>query len=474
MAYDTAWAARVTDESGKPLFPECIRWLLENQKPDGSWGCEIVNYHDRILSTLSAVTALKEIGGRRYSKWIQRGETYIWENLENITLDRNRFIGSELLLPSLMEQAEVMGLNLPYHIKIYEREHDMKLKRIDESLWYSPLTTLSFSLEFLGDTVNVERLANVQLPNGSVATSPAATAFFLTHKKDAKAYLYLRKILSLTGDGSMMTVYPIEVFEYGWILHNLMLAGLYFERYTEICDFLLNNLGPLGVGWSTELPITDADDTALACKALYKWGYPVDFRVFDAYNMGEHYLAFAFELDSSVSTNIHVLDFVKNCSTFPDREEVMERLIRFLKKKMNPEGFWVDKWHVSPYYSTSHALCTLCDVDPSLAEKAVSWTLKYQNENGMWGEQGGTLEETAYAVQALMYYHRHVGRIDLARLFQPVAVLNCKGFVPLSAPLRDLWISKVLYTPIRVVWSSVASAQFMVRAENLQSTLTMC
>lgn len=459
-AYDTAWTARVLDENEKPLFPECVQWLVENQKQDGSWGSHLQNYHDRVLSTLSAVIALKEIGGDTYDRYIQRGETYIWENLKNVELDKKRLIGSELLIPSLMDQAESLELNLPYHVRIYEKECLMKLKKIDELLWYSPLTTLSFSLEFLGDNVDRERLAHVQLANGSVGNSPAATAFFLKHTKDSNAFMYLEEILSITGNGSVMTVYPIEVFEYGWTMYNLMLARLRSERYKELCDFLFKNLRQSGLGPSTESPLTDADDTAIACKVLYDMGYPLDFRIFDAYDAGDYYLTFPFEMDPSISTNVHMLDLVKSCPEFPDRDDLIEKLIRFLKKEMHCTGFWMDKWHVSPYYPTSHAVFALYDIDPSLTEKTVSWMLDTQNENGSWGGNGGTLEETAYALQALLLYHQRVDCIDIDNISKILPSVGCTTLTP-SDVSPELWIGKVLYVPLNVVLSSIVSVSIM-------------
>jgi hypothetical protein len=461
VAYDTAWTARVIDHCGNPVFPECVRWLVENQRQDGSWGSQILNYHDRILSTVSAIMALKEIDESRHHKAIQHGEAYIWDNIKNLTQDAYRLIGSELLFPSLMEQAESMGLNVPAHVKVYQREYRTKLNKVDESLWYSPLTTLSFSFEFLGETVDTTCLENVLLSNGSVANSPAATAFFLKHRHNANAVRYLKEILSITRDGSVMTVYPIDVFEYGWTMYNLMLAGLYFNQFSEICDFLYSHLTPSGVGWSAEYPVPDTDDTAVVCKVLYDMGYPLDFHLFDTYDTGDYYLGYSFESDPAVSANIHILDFVSTCSEFPDRDAVIDRLVRFLQKEIYSSGYWIDKWHVSPYYPTSHAVTALCDTAPSLAGKAVSWILDTQHENGLWGQGNGTLEETAYAVQALIYYHRNVEPIDTEPVITALRALNFREMAGIC--FTDLWIGKVLYTPVRVVWSATKGAQFMVR-----------
>jgi halimadienyl-diphosphate synthase len=58
VAYDTAWVARLANDSGKPLFPRALEWLLKHQRRDGSWGGGVEYYHDRVVSTLSAVNAL--------------------------------------------------------------------------------------------------------------------------------------------------------------------------------------------------------------------------------------------------------------------------------------------------------------------------------------------------------------------------------------------------------------------------------
>ncbi|MBU7044926.1 MAG: hypothetical protein HXS54_00700 [Theionarchaea archaeon] len=84
VAYDTAWVARVKNEWGTPLFPACIQWLLENQHPDGSWGSHVNWVPDRVLSTLVAMIALAETDKERFKERIQRGESYIWEHIDEL------------------------------------------------------------------------------------------------------------------------------------------------------------------------------------------------------------------------------------------------------------------------------------------------------------------------------------------------------------------------------------------------------
>ena len=51
VAYDTAWLAGLpTDhERRSNRFPTTLRWLADNQLPDGSWGSSVRYEHDRIL-----------------------------------------------------------------------------------------------------------------------------------------------------------------------------------------------------------------------------------------------------------------------------------------------------------------------------------------------------------------------------------------------------------------------------------------
>ncbi len=61
IAYDTAWLARLAIRFPNYGFDDALLWLRRNQHADGSWGSDALHYHDRMISTLSAINALKTI-----------------------------------------------------------------------------------------------------------------------------------------------------------------------------------------------------------------------------------------------------------------------------------------------------------------------------------------------------------------------------------------------------------------------------
>ena len=455
VAYDTAWVARVRNKQGKSVFPECVKWLLENQKPDGSWGSCVNNVQDRVLSTLVALITLAETDRERFRERIKCGESYIWNHIDELGNEYRRLAGIELILPTLMKEAEELDLNLPYHKKKYEDERRIKLNKIDRSLWYCKATTLPYSLEFMGDEIDREKAVRLLSKNGSVFNSPSTTAYVLQHTGVHEAYVYLRRTLQQTGDGSIMTVHPFEIFENSWMIYNFILGGIDApDVYAKYCSYFLKCMSPRGVGASVYFPLPDADDTAVVAKVLAHNGIYISPSIFKPYNIGEHFVTYGFEeTESSITTNLHILDFLKECRD-SQAQETIECILQFIRKEMQYPGYWIDKWHTSVYYPTSHAVIALAHVDNILASDAVSWILETQNENGMWGHEKGSIEETAYAVQALLHYHLHVERLDLKPIMKAIPhLLNMNiGMYP------EFWVAKGLYVPTNIVRSVIVSA----------------
>lgn len=466
-AYDTAWLARIPAEHNfrVPAFPEALGWLRQNQNPDGSWGAEIEYVHDRVISTLVAILALAEWGeDSRDERAMEKGLRYIWEKANQLEYERET-IGFEVILPTLLKQGQELGLALPVSaFERYGRMRNEKLAKIPQDMRYSRSTTLTFSLEFMGDDLDMEKVRFIQEDNGSVGTSPSATAYFLTKWPDnAAARSYITSIVGTYG-GKAPQVFPFDIFETAWSLWNLSLAGFSLQdpplapHMADLARLWERSKG-MGLGFSSNYSTSDADDTAMVFSVLRRAGYSPESQVFRMFERDFHFVCYPWERDndSSLSVNIHVLDALRALD-----QDSTAKIVDFLRSCVTPEGYWYDKWHISPYYTTAHAVITLIGINDELARGAVRWILNGQRPDGAWGYHNRpTAEETAYCLQALSMYDRHVEPMDkkvLARGRE--GLLNCIEEMP------ALWVGKCLYTPVRVVKSAICSALALTSCRN--------
>jgi halimadienyl-diphosphate synthase len=459
-AYDTAWLARIPAEHdlAVPAFPEALDWLRQNQRPDGSWGAEVEYLHDRVISTMAAILALAKQGEDGQDEHpIERGLRYIWEKADQLKHEHET-IGFEMILPTLAKECRELGLALPLlAFERYERMRDEKLARIPQDMLYSRNTTLAFSLEFMGDDFDAEKARFLQESNGSVAVSPSATAYFLTKWPDnVAARRYIADIVGAYG-GKAPQMFPFDVFETAWSLWNLLLADI------EGCDqWITRHTGDLKALWdrgkgtssSSSFSVVNADDSAMVFSVLRLVGLDPDPGPLYQFEGEDHFICHSFERNPSTSANIHVLEALKGVDG-PGTDKVL----RWLRSVQVDGGYWMAKWHASPYYPTAHAVIALMGVDPDLAKSAVQWILDTQRPEGCWGHYDRpTAEETAYCLQALSVYDHHVEPVDRRVLAQGrEGLLACRGEMP------ALWIGKCLYTPVRVVESAIYSALALTR-----------
>jgi halimadienyl-diphosphate synthase len=464
-AYDTAWLARIPAEHdfSVPAFPEALDWLRQNQNEDGSWGAEIEYVHDRVISTLATILALAKWSNDGQDKYaIEEGLRYIWEKADadgHIGQLEQEFetIGFEVILPTLLKECQALGFAPPLlAFERYEKMRDEKLAKIPRDMLYSRNTTLAFSLEFMGDSLDVEETAPLQESDGSIAVSPSATAYFLTKwPKNAAARRYITNVATAYG-GKAPQVFPFDIFETAWSLWNLFLTGIECDgqivRHVEDLRTLWD--GSKGLGYSSNHSVPNADDSAVVFRILRLAGLDPDPGPLHQFEREDYFICYPFERNPSIGTNIHVLEAFKgidgNCAG---------KVAKWLRSVQIDGHYWMDKWHTSPYYATAHAIIALIGTDHDLAGSAIQWILDTQRADGCWGYYDRpTAEETAYCLQALSTYDRHaqpVNREVLARGRQ--GLLACTGEMP------ALWIGKCLYTPIRVVESTVYSALVMTR-----------
>ena len=163
------------------------------QNTDGSWGEHRIHHHcERLVHTLAAVIVLKrwtlldpaEFGEENcdFVVRIKRGLSYLWRESIYIYYESLELGGFELLVPALAEMADEVGLPIPkhYYTQLEEqRRAKLALLSHNPNMAYSKYNTMAYELEVLGSAAYPKLLPLVQEENGSVFTSPSATAYLL-------------------------------------------------------------------------------------------------------------------------------------------------------------------------------------------------------------------------------------------------------------------------------------------------------
>lgn len=469
-AYDTAWIARLADIDST-MSNTALNWICENQNPDGSWGAgELFYYHDRVISTISAMLALSRRGRRANDKLrIDRGrqalERIASDDIQGFLTDPNATtVGYETIMPTLVAEAE--KLNILDHqgerlLGPLTLQRKAKLERLKD-FKISRNLTIAYSVEMAGpDFQHLLDLEHLQEDNGSIAYSPSATAYFAKQvcPGDAKALSYLRGVVA--PDGGAPGAAPFDIYERAWVLWNLALTGRLGPDlqplYQPHVDALLAAWDPRrGIGFGTGCSIQDGDDTSLVYAVLTVLGLPPDIKTVYHYEEQDHFRCYYLETNPSISTNVHCLEVFRLTGADKSHPSV-QKILQFLRKNRINGHYWSDKWHISPYYTTAHFVMASRDFDFDMAETAVRWILETRNPDGSWGYFMPTAEETAYALQALTTWNRYCGPVPKDLIRQSANWLEEHA----NPPYPPLWIAKSLYTSDWVVRSEIISALVM-------------
>lgn len=461
-AYDTAWLARIPEENDFtiPAYPEALTWLRENQHPDGSWGSEIEYVHDRIISTLAAIIALAQWDNTNNDKLhndenkriIEHGLEYIRNNAGRLEFELPTG-GFELILPALLQDAEKIGINVHCQTFLpYYRMREEKLAKIPSHLLYSRKLSITHSLEFMGDSLDLERAEIFQDSNGGVGVSPSSTAYLLTKlPRNTAARSYIASLVAAYGN-KVPEVFPFDSFELSWSLWNLFLAGA--DSSDPKIEHHIRDLKSVwdkgeGVGSATVSSVVESDTSSMVFSVLKMADADPDPIPLRQFEKEDYFICFPYERDPCTSANVHVLEALKGVD-----EKATEKVRRWLYKSQVDCSYWTDKWHASPYYPTAHAVIALIGVDHDLARSASQWIINTQRIDGGWGYYNrSTAEETAYCLQALAIYSREVMPID-----RNILERGRRCLLAFDDKIPDMWIARCLYTPITVVKSAIYSA----------------
>lgn len=469
-AYDTAWIARLGDIDRNMSFA-ALEWLCENQLPDGSWGAkEISYYHDRIISTLSAMIALTHKGRRAGDKkQIDRGLLA----LDNITRNATRelatapsgpTVGFEMIAPTLVAEAERLGIITQQGDRILGRLKKMREIKMAKlaGVKINRQIPAVFSAEMAGvDSMHLLDIENLQEPNGSIGCSPSATAYFAQYIQEGqeKALNYLRGIINAGGAPNFA---PFDVFERCWVLWNFSLLNSFDSEVTELIrshlDYLKHRWIPgLGIGFATDCVMFDSDDISVMQHILIRFGYEPDLDAILNFEEEKYFRCVQHEATPSVGVNVHILGAFR-LAGFGKNHPSIQKILTFLRETQNDGGYWFDKWHASPYYITSHIVIECLEYDHELCQEAVDWLLRTQNPNGAWGYFGfQTAEETAFCLQALKMWRNNGNKLPSGRI--EMASTWLKQYC--EPPYPWMWIAKTLYYPELIIQSSIITALAM-------------
>jgi len=454
IAYSTAFAARLRDGGGTPLFPRALEWLRHRQWPDGSWGGAVPNASDRLVSTLAAVGALAEVPRPWAAEAVQAGLAYLRAYPAAWRADPYELIAFELAVPHLLAEARQRGLDLPYAgFDDLSRLRADKLARVPAGAWTNRPTTLLYSLEVLGGAYDPAPAGRFLAANGSLGNSPSATAAYWAATGSPDALAYLRRLDAASPDGGFPEVYPIATFEAAWVLNSLHRAGIVPDTARPHLERLRARLGDAGVvAIDPDFPVPDSDDSAMVLTVLLDAGYDVrhlldQLLVFEG---DDCFTTFPYERRASVSANARVLEALAHRpEAFPAQ---IAKVTAHLMAERRDGVWWQDKWHVSPYYATAAAVFALIrTVGPDALDGTRRWLIDTQHPDGSWGGPGGTAEETAYAVLALDALAG--GRAASPGVFG--AAHQRLRHWPDERGCPELWIGKGLYTPRTVVRAAI-------------------
>ncbi len=470
-AYDTAWVARLANVDSE-LGLQAINWLCSNQLADGSWGAkQSYCYHDRVISTLSAMIALTYHGKRQADKdLITKGLHALEKITDRATkgLSSTKYgatVGFEVIIPTLVAEAESLGIIKQQKERILGRIGEQRAKKLGriKGKMISKNITLAHSSEMAGvDGQDMLDLEHLQEENGSIACSPSATAYYALQVKagDEKALKYLHKIRGR--DGGVPNVAPFDIFEIVWSLWNLSMMPNYLSLQNALqkhIDFLSTTWdNQNGCAFSSEYSVKDSDETSMVFDTLSRFGIKKAVENVLVYEEKDWFRCFNLEQDPSISANIHILGALREAGYERDHPSVEKILLFLQKRKSSDDGYWEDKWHISPYYTTSHAIIACTDYANEVVSNAVTWMLNKQKPDGSWGLFGSTPEETAYALQALWLWNQKAGKIPAECLHQGKVWLEDHR----KHEYNPLWIGKCLYSPKLVIDSAVITALSLV------------
>ncbi|PAN20858.1 hypothetical protein PAHAL_3G415900 [Panicum hallii] len=279
-SYDTAWVAMVP-APGSPQasrFPQCVDWILRNQRGDGSWGPApgsgdpwSLLVKDALSSTMACVLALRTWGVG--DEHVGKGLRFIGHNASFVTDDRSDTpAGFNVIFPGMLAHGIGMGLEIPLapaDVDAILRLRDTELKSMGSS---GSRAFMAYVAEGLGNLLDWDQAMEYQRKNGSLFNSPATTAAAAIHNYNGRALDYLDSLISRFGS-SVPTVYPRNAYSRLRMVDTLEKMGISLGFSGEI-DSILDTIYSSWLAKDEEIT-QDMATCAMAFRLLRLHGYDV-------------------------------------------------------------------------------------------------------------------------------------------------------------------------------------------------------
>lgn len=462
VSYDTAWVANIKNSDNNPLFPNALRWLENHQHSDGSWGSQTYSLCERMISTAATIGTLLEYNNNH--EIIEKGISWMESNFDSMlyaSKHLTRPVGFELLLPTMLkrialrDKTEKFNINIDPILSIQQQ----KISKLPINQMLLSKTPVVFSLEFLDGQDNLPSLDHQISNNSSIGCSPSATAWYASLNPKTKSSLiyYLRQ--SQNSDGGWPAFTDFDMMTIPFVIYPIYKGLGYIPTvFNPVLQTLYNHWTPRGIGFSHYFETPDADDTALGLLCLYKQKFiNLEDRFWSSMDLYENqnwFDTYHFEVEPSYMCNLHALELFKTATNHPRSKEIVHKLLSFFEKEMNGSYLGVDKYYFSPSFQNCHGVFAFEGIAPNLAEKCMQYFVDCQGSNGLWGSGSTQVEETAFAVLGLSYYHRYIELIDISKLKNAVEFL----LINWDQHYGEQWITKVHYAPIEIIRAHIFGA----------------
>ncbi|CAK9136639.1 unnamed protein product [Ilex paraguariensis] len=222
-AYDTAWLAMIPNpqQLDRPMFKNCLNWVLNNQNGEGFWGesnAEGLPTIDALPATMACMIALKtwNVGDKN----IQKGLAFLDANTKVLLQANNHHLSRQftIVFTAMVELAQSRGLEFHFRDELkramsnifLDKQQILEMEELDQECQHYP--PLLSCLEAFPSTYDIDQQAIARHFDGesSFFQSPASIACEFMVTGSQKCMDHLQNLVQRCPNGVPISMYPID------------------------------------------------------------------------------------------------------------------------------------------------------------------------------------------------------------------------------------------------------------------------